>query len=233
MSATLKNITNIRGNCPTYGFEAPSLDQVISAIQTSIKEHDHSFSIAANGTKIASTSFVGTHTVVSHATVPDRIVPLNLGDWRILSAGSGLGLPTTTSDPVISLASGAPNLTWTNGGKAGGTIHASAQIPDNYDQGVDKIAFHAMARSAAAPATIANISVKVDLVKPGVAIAEIAAATLIPLSTAMIMQDVSKALSYNTLSQQDILAITLKHGAGGTAANIEFFGGWLEYTGEQ
>lgn len=230
MSATLKNITNIRGNCPTYGFESPSMDQIISAIQTSIKEHNHSFSIAANGTKIVSTSLSGTHTMVAHATVPDRIVPLNLGDWRVM--GVEFTPPTTATDPAIGLATGAPKLTWTNGGKAGGTIYASAQIPDNYDQGVDTIAFHALARASAVP-TVANISVKVDLVKPGVAIANIVAATLMPLSTLKVVEDVSKAISYNTLSQQDMLSVTLKHGAGGTAANIEFFGGWLEYTGEQ
>jgi hypothetical protein len=53
------------------------------------------------------------------------------------------------------------------------------------------------------------------------------------MSTAMEIEDVSKAIGYNTLAQQDILSIALTHGAGGTAANIEFFGGWLEYVGEE
>jgi len=34
----------------------------------------------------------------------------------------------------------------------------------------------------------------------------------------------------NTLKD---LTITLTHGAGGTGANIEFWGGWLEYVGNQ
>lgn len=233
MSATLKDLTKIRGNVPTFGYEAPSLDQVLNALGSTAREHNHDFTTAAQGTKIGSSGLIaGGHTAYSHATINDRIVPLNLGDWRVV--GNDYGLPTTSTDPAISLASSAPVLTWTNGGIAGGTIYASAQVPDNYDQSIDTIAFHALARSAAAPATQAKIMLRADLVKPGEVITNIVAATaMTSMSTALTVEDVSKAIGYNTLAQQDVLSITLTHGAGGTAADIEFFGGWLEYTGEE
>lgn len=230
-NATLKDISKIRGNVPRFGFESPALDQVVSAIHTSVKSHDHSQTVAADGTKIGGSGLeTGGHTALSHATVADRIQELPITSWRM----SDLSLPTAATDPAISLSSGAPVLTWTNGGKAGGTIVTTAQIPDNYDEGLDTIAFHALARSAAAPATQAKVMMKVDLIKPATVLTNIVAATgMTAMSTAAAVEDVSKAIGYNTLSQQDMISISLTHGAGGTAANIEFFGGWLEYTGKE